>query len=76
MTVKGVKVRKFLFNISWRFKVMEEKTSGGGTDSPYPGMDRVKTMVKTITSIKYNDFIALKQGGLILFLMLCKMNKN
>ena len=35
-----VKVRKFLFNISWHFEVMEENLRGA--DSPPPGMDRVK----------------------------------
>ena len=43
MTVKGVKikVRKFLFNILWRFGVMEENL-GGGDSAPPPTMVRVK----------------------------------
>ena len=45
MSVKGVKVkvRKLLFNISWRFGVMEEKPSGRGA-SEAPGPDRVKAI--------------------------------
>ena len=42
MTVKGVKLKSesFLFNISWRFGVMEENLRGA--ESAPPGMDRVK----------------------------------
>ena len=46
-----VKVRKFLFNISWRFGVMEENLRGADSASLPPfGMDRVK--ITTFSSVK------------------------
>ena len=36
-----IKVRKFLFNILWRFGVIEENP-GVGANSASPGPDRVK----------------------------------
>ena len=37
-----MKVRKFLFNTSWRFGVMEENLEGWITPPPPPSQDRVK----------------------------------
>ena len=47
---RSIKVRKFLFNILWRFEVMEENPKDGGKgggDSTLTGLDRVKHMAPT-----------------------------
>ena len=41
-----IKVRKFPFNIIWRFGVMDENPRGGGGGRiPSPGPDRVKVTI-------------------------------